>query len=255
MSFALVGDTWRFIETRRDPTGLGVVYRGPVPVLDVRDVHKSYRGGARSVDAIRGVTIALDGGEVVAIVGPSGCGKSTLLHVCGAMDRATEGEVRLEGRLLQALDDDELTRVRRDRIGFVFQFFNLLPTLTVAQNIGLPLLLAGRAGSEPTREVQELAERVGLSSRLDHFPQQLSGGEAQRAAIARAVIHRPALLIADEPTGNLDSENGALVLELLADLNRDSNTGILLATHDRNVADRAGRVVHMRDGRVVDSSP
>ena len=240
---------------RPDPIALAVVYRGTVPVLDARDVHKSYRRGTQGVDALRGVTLAVDGGEVVAIVGPSGCGKSTLLHLCGAMDRPTQGVVRLEGRLLQALDDDELTRVRRDRIGFVFQFFNLLPTLTVAQNIGLPLLLAGRVGSEPAGEVRALAERVGLSSRLDHFPQELSGGEAQRAAIARAVIHRPALLVADEPTGNLDSENGARVLELLAGLNRDSNTAILLATHDSNVADRATRVLYMRDGRVVDSSP
>ena len=228
------------------------MYRGRVIVLEARDLRKSYRRGNRPVDALRGVTLAVDAGEVVAIVGPSGCGKSTLLHLCGAMDRPSEGEVRLEGQALAALGDDELTRVRRDRIGFVFQFFNLLPTLTVAQNIGLPLLLAGRAESDVAPLARDLAERVGLSARLDHFPQQLSGGEAQRAAIARAIVHSPAVVIADEPTGNLDSENGARVLELLADLNSHSNTAILLATHDDEVAARAGRIVHMRDGRVVD---
>ena len=226
-----------------------------VPVLDARDVHKSYHRGEQLVDALRGVSLAVDAGEVVAIVGPSGCGKSTFLHLCGAMDRPSRGEVCLDGHLLESFDDDELTRFRRARIGFVFQFFNLLPTLTVAQNIGLPLLLAGRAEADVTREVATLAERVGLSSRVDHLPQQLSGGEAQRAAIARALIHRPALLIADEPTGNLDSENGARVLELLAELKTHSNSAILLATHDANVAAQAARTIHMQDGRVVDSLP
>ena len=226
-----------------------------MPVLDARDVHKSYRRGEQLVNALRGVSLAVDAGEVVAIVGPSGCGKSTFLHLCGAMDHPSRGEVRLDGHLLGSFDDDELTRLRRARVGFVFQFFNLLPTLTVAQNIGLPLLLAGRAEADVTREVVTLAERVGLSSRLDHLPQQLSGGEAQRAAIARALIHRPALLIADEPTGNLDSENGARVLELLAELKTHSNAAILLATHDANVAAQAARTIHMRDGLVVDSLP
>ena len=231
------------------------MYRGTVTVLEARDVHKSYRRGEQPVNALRGVTLTVDAGEVVAIVGPSGCGKSTLLHLCGAMDSPSRGEVCLDGYPLRSFDDDELTRFRRERIGFVFQFFNLLPTLTVAQNIGLPLLLAGRAESDVTREALTLAERVGLSSRLDHLPQQLSGGEAQRAAIARAVIHRPALLIADEPTGNLDSEHGARVLELLTELNTDSNAAILLATHDANVATHATRVILMRDGRTVGTLP
>ena len=221
-------------------------------MLEVVDVRKTYRRGSRQIDAVRGVTLSLDAGECVAIVGPSGCGKSTLLHVCGAMDHPTNGEVRLEGRPLAALDDDQLTRVRRERVGFVFQFFNLLPTLTVAQNIALPLLLAGAAEAELTRQAAALAERVGLLSRIDHFPQQLSGGEAQRAAIARAVIHKPAILIADEPTGNLDTENGARVLELLLDLNARSETAVLLATHDDQVAAAAERVLYMRDGLIVD---
>ena len=220
--------------------------------LKAIDVRRSYPRGGREIDAVRGVTVSLDAGECVALVGPSGCGKSTLLHLCGAMDRPTSGEVWLEGRSLATLDDDQLTRVRRERVGFVFQFFNLLPTLTVAQNIALPLLLAGGAEAEVMRQAAVLAERVGLSSRIDHFPQQLSGGEAQRAAIARAVIHKPAVLIADEPTGNLDTENGARVLELLLDLNARSKTALLLATHDDQVAAAAQRVLHMRDGAIID---
>ena len=220
--------------------------------LKAIDVRRSYPRGGREIDAVRGVTVSLDAGECVALVGPSGCGKSTLLHLCGAMDRPTSGEVWLEGRSLATLDDDQLTRVRRERVGFVFQFLNLLPTLTVAQNIALPLLLAGGAEAEVMRQAAVLAERVGLSSRIDHFPQQLSGGEAQRAAIARAVIHKPAVLIADEPTGNLDTENGARVLELLLDLNARSKTALLLATHDDQVAAAAQRVLHMRDGAIID---
>ncbi len=226
--------------------------RDPERVLEALDVSKSYQRGDQSVRALRGVTLCVSAGERLAVVGPSGCGKSTLLHLCGAMDRPSHGTVRFNGRDLDALDDDELTRLRRQQVGFVFQSFNLLPTLTVAQNIGLPLLLGGQAEGPATTAVGAMAERVGLSSRLDHLPQQLSGGEAQRAAIARAVIHQPAVLIADEPTGNLDSENGVRVLELLVALNRDSKTSIVLATHDEYVATRMGRVAHMRDGQIID---
>ena len=222
------------------------------PVLDALDVSKSYQRGDQFVSALRAVTLRVSVGELIAIVGPSGCGKSTLLHLCGAMDRPSQGIVRFKGEDLGALSDDELTRLRRQQVGFVFQSFNLLPTLSVAQNIGLPLLLGGQTEKAVTRAVEVMADRVGLSARLDHLPQQLSGGEAQRAAIARAVIHRPSVLIADEPTGNLDSENGVRVLELLVRLNRESNTSIVLATHDKYVATRMGRVVHMRDGQVVD---
>ena len=226
----------------------------PERVLEALDVSKSYQRGDQSVRALRGVTLRVSAGERLAVVGPSGCGKSTLLHLCGAMDRPSQGTVHFNGQDLGALDDDELTQLRRQQVGFVFQSFNLLPTLTVAQNIGLPLLLEGQGEGPVTTAVGVMAERVGLSSRLDHLPQQLSGGEAQRAAIARAVIHQPAVLMADEPTGNLDSENGVRVLELLVALNRDSNTSIVLATHDAYVATRMGRVVHMRDGQIVDPS-
>ncbi len=223
-----------------------------VPVLEAVDVHRRYSRGGQSVEAVRGVTLRLAAGDRVAVVGPSGCGKSTLLHLCGAMDRPTWGEVTLEGQALARLDDGALTKIRRRRIGFVFQFFNLLPTLTVSQNIGLPLSLDGRPDDEVDERTSTVADRVGLTSRLDHYPQQLSGGEAQRAAIARAVIHEPAVLIADEPTGNLDSENGARVLDLLLELNMQSDTALLLATHDDQVAARAGRILYMRDGLMRD---
>jgi len=197
------------------------------------------------------VSLTVDTGDFVALVGPSGCGKSTFLHLCGGMDRPSGGSVTLEGARLEELDDDRLTRVRRERVGFVFQFFNLLPTLTLGENIALPLLLAGVSPRDGQRRASELADRVGVAHRLSHFPQQLSGGELQRAAIARAVVHRPALLIADEPTGNLDSDNGARVLAFLAELNTGDGLTILLATHAPDLAAAAGLVVHLRDGHVV----
>lgn len=184
----------------------------------------------------------------MALMGPSGCGKSTLLHLCGAMDRPSSGTVAFEGTLLEQLDDDRLTRLRRTRIGFVFQFFNLLPTLTVRENVALPMLLAGTSVRQAETVASRQIQRVGLTSRSTHYPQQLSGGEMQRAAIARAVVHNPALLVADEPTGNLDSTNGARVLELLRELNAEIGITVLLATHSAEIATGAKRVIHMRDG-------
>jgi len=209
---------------------------------------KIYTGGESPVTAVRGVSFTVAGGEFVALVGPSGCGKSTLLHLCGAMDRPTSGRLLFEGRDLAGLDDDALTAVRRERVGFVFQFFNLLPALTIGDNIMLPALLGGCSESEAQVRALALAGRVGIAHRLGHYPQQVSGGEAQRAAIARALVHRPALLIADEPTGNLDSASGAAVLDLLLQLNREMGVTMLLATHAREVAAAAGRTLVMRDG-------
>ena len=220
------------------------------PLLVATDLHKSYITGDARVTALDGVSLELCAGDFVALMGPSGCGKSTLLHLCGAMDRPSSGSIVLEGRDLASLPDDELTRVRRERIGFVFQFFNLLPTLTLADNIALPGLLGGMKGSDADARSRGLAERVGIAHRLHHYPQQLSGGEMQRAAIARALAHSPALLVADEPTGNLDSENGARVMTLLSDLNRDLGVTILLATHSPDVASAARRLLRMRDGRI-----
>jgi putative ABC transport system ATP-binding protein len=219
-------------------------------LLSVEDVHRSYTTGAARVRAVTGVSLSLNTGEFVAIVGPSGCGKSTLLHLCGAMDLPTSGTVRFEDAVLNTLGDDELTRIRRERVGFVFQFFNLLPTLTMIENVQLPLLLAGRRAEAADTSARSLLDRVGLGQRLRHYPQQLSGGELQRAAVARALVHRPALLVADEPTGNLDTQNGRRVLELLTELNRETGVTLLLATHDMEIASAAHRVVRMRDGRI-----
>ena len=223
----------------------------PVVVLEATDIHKSYERGDETIPVLNGLTVSLAAGSFTTLVGPSGCGKSTLLHICGAMDRPTSGAVRLEGESLDTLNDDGLTRVRRERVGFVFQFFNLLPTLTVEQNIGLPLLLKGRSVQSVANLSGQWAERVGISHRLNHFPSQLSGGEAQRVAIARAVIHQPALILADEPTGNLDSETGRTILDVLIDVNRDSGAALLLATHDPVVAAAAGEVIRMRDGLIT----
>ena len=221
-----------------------------MPLLVADRVRKTYPGGDSPVEAVREISVSVEPGEFVAIVGPSGCGKSTFLHLCGGMDRPTSGSIALEGRRLETLDDEALTRLRRERVGFVFQFFNLLPTLTLAENIALPLLLAGVSAEPAERRARELADRVGIGHRLRHLPAQLSGGEMQRAAIARAIVHAPALLVADEPTGNLDSENGARVLDLLQSLDRDTGLTILLATHDAELAGAADRIVRLRDGLV-----
>jgi putative ABC transport system ATP-binding protein len=218
-------------------------------LLAARDLTKTYVTGEAQVTALAGVSFDVDAGDFVALMGPSGCGKSTLLHVCGAMDRPSGGTLRLNDRDLSTMGDDELTRVRREQVGFVFQFFNLLPTLTVLDNIALPCLLAGMKDQEAERRARALAERVGIAHRLSHYPQQISGGEMQRAAIARALIHQPALVVADEPTGNLDSENGANVLALIAGLNKELKVTVLLATHAADVAAAASRILTMRDGK------
>lgn len=220
-----------------------------MPLLVARDLQKTYVTGEARVTALSGVSFDVEAGDFVALIGPSGCGKSTLLHTCGAMDRPTSGTLTLNGRDLAAMEDDELTRVRREQVGFVFQFFNLLPTLTVSDNIALPCLLAGMNGAAAEARAKVLADRVGIAHRLSHYPQQISGGEMQRAAIARALVHKPALLVADEPTGNLDSDNGAKVLALIRELNTELGVTILLATHAADVAAAAGRVLRMKDGR------
>ena len=219
-------------------------------VLSVQQVSRHYRTGDSVVAAVSGVSLEIARGELVAVAGPSGCGKSTLLHLCGAMDRPDAGRIHLDGLRLDVLGDDGLTRVRRQRLGFVFQFFNLLPTLSLVENIALPLLLAGADRTGALERARRWADELGLGARLGHRPAQLSGGEMQRAAIARAVVHEPILVIADEPTGNLDSDNGARILETLCRLNRERGLTLLLATHAQEVAAAADRVVHMRDGRI-----
>jgi putative ABC transport system ATP-binding protein len=189
-------------------------------------------------------------GEFIALKGPSGCGKSTLLHLVGGMDKPTRGTILLDGMNLDQLEDDDLVRVRRRRIGFVFQFFNLLPTLNVIENVALPMLLDGATEKQARDRAAGLLERVGISKRARHFPAALSGGEMQRAAVARAVINQPALLLADEPTGNLDSANGRHVIEVLEELNRDLSVAVILATHSEEAARCAKRVISMRDGMI-----
>lgn len=222
-------------------------------VLQATGLSKVYGDGDGTVKALRGVSVELAAGEFVAVVGPSGCGKSTLLHLCGAMDRPTAGSIVVDGVALADLDDDDLTALRRRRIGFVFQFFNLLPTLTLVENIALPLLLSGESAAVADRRAREGAARVGLSKRVAHYPAQVSGGELQRAAVARALVHQPALLIADEPTGNLDTENGHRVLDLLRELHHETSAAVLLATHDRTISSAADRVLRMQDGVEVAS--
>jgi putative ABC transport system ATP-binding protein len=219
------------------------------PVM-VRGVSKVYGSGEELVSALDGVSLDVKRGEMVALVGPSGCGKSTLLNLVGCVDLPTAGSVSIDGAPTHALDDDALTRLRRDRVGTVFQFFNLLPALRADDNVALPLVLQRRAREEIDLRVAAALASVGLAERARAFPAQLSGGQAQRVAIARAIVHRPAILLADEPTGNLDSQTGATVLRLLRSF-ADAGQAILMATHSDDAASICDRVVAMRDGRIV----
>ncbi len=233
------------------------------PVVEMVDVRKRYAGAlegpgdaseAAAVEALRGVSLTIRAGELVAIVGPSGSGKSTLLNLAGALDRASSGTVRIHGEDLSTMDDDAVTRLRRDRLGFVFQFFNLLPTLTALENVMLPSLLAGQATPEVRARALAKLDDVGLSKRRGHKPDQLSGGEMQRVAIARALVSDPPLLLADEPTGNLDTKTGEGVLELLIGATSARRT-VILVTHDARIAARADRVLSIRDGLVESDGP
>ena len=214
--------------------------------LEVREVTKSYRLGKSTVQALRGVSLRVRQGERVAIMGPSGSGKSTLLHLLGGLDTPTQGDVLLEGRPVTAMNDTELTLFRRRRLGFVFQFFNLLPTLTAQENVALPLLLDGTSLKAVQAEVDSLLEVVGLSERKRHRPDELSGGEMQRVA-----VNNPAVVLADEPTGNLDTKTGKEVLALFDRMARGANKAIVLVTHDPKIASFAERVVRMEDGLIA----
>ena len=224
-----------------------------MPILVAQNVKKSYWVGTAAVNALRGVSLEVQSGEFLAVMGPSGCGKSTLLHLFGGMERVSEGSLLFEGKGLEWVSDEQLTLMRRTRIGFVFQFFNLMPTLTAAENVALPLRLAGADAQSAAERAAALLAEVGLESRADHFPHQLSGGELQRAAIARAIVHSPSLLLADEPTGNLDSSHGTAVLDLLSRLNQEMGLTMVLATHSGEVAKAANRVIYLRDGLVEKS--
>ncbi|HEX9872685.1 MAG TPA: ABC transporter ATP-binding protein [Candidatus Tectomicrobia bacterium] len=218
------------------------------PLITLLNVTKRYSQGAVPVVALRDVSVAIDPGECVAIMGSSGSGKSTFLNLIGCIDVPTHGTVSIEGRLTTNLSDAELTKLRRDKVGMIFQFFNLLGTLTACQNVALPLLLAGRSPKEAWRRADELLALVGLKERATHRPYQLSGGEMQRVAIARALANNPAVLLADEPTGNLDSRTGGEILSLLMLYCRNQQKTLILATHDHGAAAQADRVLQLRDG-------
>ena len=211
---------------------------------------RRFKMGNAFVDALRGVDLSVERGEFVALVGPSGSGKSTVLNLIGGLDRPTGGEVWIDGVELGATDERTLTRHRREHVGFVFQTFNLLPRLTAVENVALPLMFSGVPRRERLDRARTLLESVGLGQRLTHRPGQLSGGEQQRVAIARALVGHPALLLADEPTGNLDTTTGAEIMALLKDLNQETELTLLVVTHDPEVASFADRVVTLRDGRV-----
>jgi putative ABC transport system ATP-binding protein len=224
----------------------------PAPAaLEAHELAKVFGEGPAAVHALRGVDLRVSDGEFVAIMGPSGSGKSTLLHILGALDRPSGGHVEIHGRRYDNLDDRALTRLRGEVFGFVFQFFNLLPTLTAAENVLLPALVAGERPREHMERVSDLLGLVGLSERAAHLPSELSGGEQQRVAIARALLRRPQVLLADEPTGNLDSAGGSAVLRLLRRVVDEGQT-VVMVTHDAAAASLADRVVFLRDGQIAD---
>ncbi len=219
-------------------------------MIAVVDAVKTYEG-KRRVTALDGVSFTVGAGEMVAVMGPSGSGKSTLLHVLGGLDQASSGSVRLDGTELTGLGDDALTRVRRDKIGFIFQFFNLLPTLSAFDNVALPMRLQRRRAAAARATANEFLELVGLGKRADHLPDELSGGECQRVAIARALVMAPRVLLADEPTGNLDTTTGGEILDLLKRINREIGSTLVMVTHDADAAAACHRILSLKDGKLV----
>jgi putative ABC transport system ATP-binding protein len=221
-------------------------------MMEVIDVTKVYQQGNRSVHALRGVSMRVEAGEFVSIMGPSGSGKSTLMHLFGALDTPTRGRALFDGMDLQAMSDRERSLLRRNRIGFVFQFFNLLATLTAIENVALPLMLAGRPRREAREKALTCLERVGLAHRGAHYPDEMSGGEMQRVAVARALVTEPEAVLCDEPTGNLDSATSKEILNLLRGLPEEGKRSVVMVTHDPQAAAYADRLVHIRDG-VIES--
>jgi putative ABC transport system ATP-binding protein len=219
-------------------------------VVRVNDVKKAYRMGEVSVPALCGVSFQVDDGEFVTIFGPSGSGKSTLLHLIGALDRPDEGEIFIENLNLSKISDDRLAELRLSKIGFVFQFFNLLPRMTALANVELPLLIAGASEKEAQSKAKEMLRLVGLQTRLNHRPFEMSGGEQQRVAIARALINSPRIVLADEPTGNLDTKTGLEIVQLMKTLNQEKRQTFIVITHDPSIAETADRIVYLKDGLV-----
>src|SRR5437870_7455505 len=218
------------------------------------DVRKIYKHGDNEITALAGVTLDIPGGAFIAIMGPSGSGKSTLLHLVSGLDRPSSGELLVDERLIGQMADDEVTLFRRTRVGFVFQFFNLLPTLTALENVTLPFVLDGRSKEEAEQRATTLLDKVGLENRKDHLPEEMSGGEIQRIAVARALAFDPPILLADEPTGNLDSKTGESILALLRQINRENGCTIVMVTHSREAAGYGDRTIFFRDGKVEKES-
>jgi len=225
-----------------------------VPAIKFENVWKIYKLGTVEVAALRGLSIEIKRGEHLAMMGPSGSGKSTFLHLAGALDRPTKGKVLIEGRDPSKLNDDELSKLRNRYIGFVFQTFNLIPRLTALENVMLPLVVRGVDGSERRKRAIEALEQVGLGDRINHRPTELSGGEQQRVAIARAIVTRPRIILADEPTGNLDSASAKEIVKVLSRLNRELGITLVVVTHDPEVASAAERMVKIRDGVIYEEN-
>lgn len=219
-------------------------------MLEARSLTKEFDSGTHRLTVLNDVSFQIEQGAFVAIVGPSGSGKTTLLGLLAGLDTPSRGDVLLDGKSLAALSEDQRAQLRGEKVGFVFQSFQLIPTLTAVENVQVPLELRGEGGA--SQRARELLDRVGLADRLDHFPTQLSGGEQQRVAIARAFVNRPTILFADEPTGNLDAGTGARIVALLETLNRESGSTVVLVTHDLNLAERARRIIRLADGVVVE---
>ncbi len=222
------------------------------PVITVRDLRKEFKMGDERVEALCGVNLTVRRGEMVSIIGPSGSGKSTLLGLIGGLDTPTAGTVVIDGQDISRMNERQLTRIRNKKIGFVFQFFNLIPTLTALENVALPIQFASERRFSPNKRARELLTRLGLGDRLRHRPAQLSGGQQQRVAIARALANGPPLLLADEPTGNLNTEAGALVMETIRQLGADFNATVIVVTHDPQVAEQTERTLKMVDGVIVE---
>lgn len=218
--------------------------------VEVKGVCKFYKKGKTEFKALNGISLSIMEGEFLSIMGPSGSGKSTLLHLMGALDKPTSGEIYIDGKALSALNDDALSQIRREKVGFIFQQFNLLPTLTAWENVLLPLKIAGRATAESQKYVDEIIEAVGLTSFRNNLPEEMSGGQMQRVGIARALAIRPSLILADEPTGNLDSKTGEEILNLLKDCQVRFNQTIIVVTHDAKAAAYGDRIIRLKDGRI-----
>jgi putative ABC transport system ATP-binding protein len=218
----------------------------------LEDVYKIYTVGIQKVYALNGVSLKVDRGESVAIMGPSGSGKSTLLNMIGCLDKPTRGKVLIDGVDTSKLADDELTKLRREKIGFIFQQYNLIPTLTALENVELPMIFRGLNAKKREEKARELLEKVGLEKEMDRKPTELSGGQQQRVAIARALANSPAILLCDEPTGNLDTKSGDVVMKILTDLNREEGVTLVIVTHDPAISEYAQRVIRIRDGRIVE---